>query len=79
MNILEEQEEVRHSTTGISVFTQGSYMSSSYIYQSIKRRKGLGTDQSPTGVRPVEFDAHIELGAGSAAEHQPLPHRQSLL
>lgn len=30
-------------------------------------------------MRPVEFDAHVELGVSSAAEHQPLPHRQLLL
>lgn len=34
------------------------------------------TDQGLTRVSPVEFDAHVELGVGSAAEHQPLPHRQ---
>lgn len=25
---------------------------------------------------PVKLDAHIELGAGSAAKHQAFPHRQ---
>lgn len=27
-------------------------------------------------MRPIEFDAHIELGGGRAAEYQPLPFRQ---
>lgn len=39
-------------------------------------RRAWGTDQRLTGVRPVEFDAHVELGLSRAAEHQPLPHRK---
>lgn len=39
-------------------------------------RAEQATDQGLTRVRPVEFDAHIELGVGSAAENQPLAHRQ---
>lgn len=36
----------------------------------------MDTDQSSTRVRPVKFDAHIELSLGSAAELQPLSYRQ---
>lgn len=54
-------------------------MSSLRMYKSNKSRKCLGTDQDPTRVCPVEFDAHIELSVGSATELQPLPHRQPLL
>lgn len=37
------------------------------------------TDQRLSRVRPVEFDAHVELGVGRADQHQPLPRRQLAL
>lgn len=33
----------------------------------------MSTDQGLTRVCPVEFNAHVELSDGGAAEHQPLP------
>jgi len=37
------------------------------------------TDQRLPGVRPVELEAHVQLGFGRAAEHQPLPGGQAEL
>lgn len=37
------------------------------------------TDQRLSRVRPVEFDAHVELGVGRADQHQPLARRQLAL
>lgn len=39
----------------------------------IKATQGTRTDQSVARVCPVEFDAHVELGDGGAAQHQLLP------
>lgn len=37
------------------------------------------TDQGVSRVRPVELDAHVELGGGQAAQHQLLPRSQPAL
>lgn len=37
------------------------------------------TDQCLSRVRPVEFDAHVELGVSLADQHQPLTRRQLAL
>lgn len=61
--------------------SEACHMASTEVYKEINHhsRKPSDTDQPLTGVSPVELDAHVELGVGSAAQHQPLPNRQSHL
>lgn len=91
-NACKDDGEVRYSTSGISRRSaavsqtgRGESLSRDFVkrlkkgvHHHVKKRreKRSGTDQGLARVRPVEFDAHAQLGVSGAAEHQPLPHRQ---
>lgn len=63
----------RKSDSPLLVRKRGRLKAVHSAYQPLQRKS---TDQGQTRVCPVEFNAHIELSGGRAAEHQPLPRRQ---